>query len=732
MSVFPPIADYAFLSDCEVSALVAPDGSVEWLCLPRPDSPSVFGALLDRSRRLLPLRPVERDGSRPAPVRPGHEVLETTWHTPIGLDDGARPAGRRARRQRRAARDATGACPATRPRRARCCASRRASAAGSRCRSNCLPLFDYGVDAGDVELRRQTATSGSPSLAVRPLAAAGEQHAARERSARAAYGRTTLERRRDRRSSRCRGADDPPTTSTRRTSSCTTTEQFWRDWLEHAPTFPDHRWRPYIERSALALKGLSYAPTGAIMAAAHHVAARDARRRAQLGLPLHVDPRHRVHAARAARRSGSTGRRSSTSRSSSTRSTAQRQPGATASSCRSCTASAARPISPSSTLDHLSGYRGSQPGAHRQRRVRPAASTTCGGCCSTRSRTHVAQRRSDRAAASGTGIAGLVDTAIEKSPEPDQGIWEMRGEPQALRRVEGDVLGRGRPRRALADARGDTSAPNAGRRPPTRSTPRSARRVSTSAASSPSTTTPRTSTRRPAPDPDHGLPASRRRARARDRARDRRRAHPGRPGAALPGGHGRRRALRRGGHVHDLLVLAGVGARDHRRDRTRAGLFEKLLSFAGPLLLYAEEIDVADRASTSGTSPGVHPPRADRRRASASSRPRRTRRVSHRVVVVVGGGFGGLPACRFLGHVAGSRSRSSTGGTITSSNRCSTRWRRASSRPARSRRRCATCCARSQNVTVELAEVDGLRPRTPRRARGPALPTSRWRCPTTA
>ena len=44
------------------------------------------------------------------------------------------------------------------------------------------------------------------------------------------------------------------------------TERFWRDWLGDA-TIPDHRFRPYIERSALALKGLSYAPTGAIMAA---------------------------------------------------------------------------------------------------------------------------------------------------------------------------------------------------------------------------------------------------------------------------------------------------------------------------------------------------------------------------------------------------------------------------------------------------------------------------------
>ncbi|WP_231119919.1 trehalase-like domain-containing protein, partial [Mycobacterium colombiense] len=37
---FPPIADYAFLSDWETTCLISPAGSVEWLCVPRPDSPS--------------------------------------------------------------------------------------------------------------------------------------------------------------------------------------------------------------------------------------------------------------------------------------------------------------------------------------------------------------------------------------------------------------------------------------------------------------------------------------------------------------------------------------------------------------------------------------------------------------------------------------------------------------------------------------------------------------------
>src|SRR4051794_8582618 len=46
---FPPIADYAFLSDCETNVLIAPSGAVEWMCVPRPDSPSVFSAILDRA-----------------------------------------------------------------------------------------------------------------------------------------------------------------------------------------------------------------------------------------------------------------------------------------------------------------------------------------------------------------------------------------------------------------------------------------------------------------------------------------------------------------------------------------------------------------------------------------------------------------------------------------------------------------------------------------------------------
>src|SRR5579862_4634480 len=78
ISPFPPIADYAFLSDCHTAALVAPDGTVEWLCPPRFDAPSVFAAILDRSAGGFRLGPTGMGVPAGRRYEPGTNVLETT------------------------------------------------------------------------------------------------------------------------------------------------------------------------------------------------------------------------------------------------------------------------------------------------------------------------------------------------------------------------------------------------------------------------------------------------------------------------------------------------------------------------------------------------------------------------------------------------------------------------------------------------------------------------------
>src|SRR3954471_21137767 len=78
-NAFPEIADYGFLSDCETCALVAPNGSVEWLCLPRFDSASVFADLLARNAGFFRVGP---EGVQVPAARgyvAGTMVLETTW-----------------------------------------------------------------------------------------------------------------------------------------------------------------------------------------------------------------------------------------------------------------------------------------------------------------------------------------------------------------------------------------------------------------------------------------------------------------------------------------------------------------------------------------------------------------------------------------------------------------------------------------------------------------------------
>jgi len=265
VSMFPPIAEYGLLSNCEQSCLVAPDGSVEWLCLPRPDSPSVFGALLDRAAGLFRFGPGNTHVPQHRRYVPGTNVLETTWQTPTGWmivqdflamgpvqHEGRRPDYHRAP----AEFGAIGALV-----RIATCISGRVEVA-----VNCAPLFDYGRTGG----RWSYQGDGYDAMSI--AAAEGDVHLDLAGSiplgvlGARCYGRTTLAEGQSAYVALSWGGGHVPADQDDAFSALNTTVDFWRDWLSSAK-IPDHPWKTYLDRSALTLKGLSYAPTGAIMAA---------------------------------------------------------------------------------------------------------------------------------------------------------------------------------------------------------------------------------------------------------------------------------------------------------------------------------------------------------------------------------------------------------------------------------------------------------------------------------
>src|SRR5919201_4247513 len=80
---FTPIADYGLLADCNGSALVDRAGSIDWLCMPRYDSPAIFARLLDRDAGHWSIRPAGAFDVKRRYI-PGSLAIETTFTTDTG------------------------------------------------------------------------------------------------------------------------------------------------------------------------------------------------------------------------------------------------------------------------------------------------------------------------------------------------------------------------------------------------------------------------------------------------------------------------------------------------------------------------------------------------------------------------------------------------------------------------------------------------------------------------
>jgi alpha,alpha-trehalase len=267
ISPFPPIGDYAFLSDCETTALIAPSGNVEWLCLPRMDSPSVFGSILDRDAGGFRVGPADVRVPSARRYIPGTMVLETTWETRMGwvivrdaLSIGPwRHETERSSSHRRSPTDHDADHVLLRM--IKCVQG------SAEIQLDCEPAFDYGGLAADWSYigdgySKAAACSEGMDLELQlltDLRLGFEGPRAR--------ARTTLHE--GEVSFVALGWSKNPLPSTYEDAQArmAATGRFWQEWLKHG-SFPDHPWRSHLQRSALTLKGLTYAPSGAMVAAA--------------------------------------------------------------------------------------------------------------------------------------------------------------------------------------------------------------------------------------------------------------------------------------------------------------------------------------------------------------------------------------------------------------------------------------------------------------------------------
>jgi GH15 family glucan-1,4-alpha-glucosidase len=246
---YPPIADHGLIGDLQTAALVSTDGTVDWMCLPRFDSPSVFASLLDRrGGGRFTLAPVGRKHVTRQMYLPNTAVLVTRFMSEEGVAEVAdfMPIGSPtvATDRHRLIRQVTGIRGTV------------------KLAARVEPRFDYGR-AGHKTLAHDNGVifdGPAPMLSLSstwPLEVAGDDVATQFTIKAGEIGAMILESGKSAR---------PMKVGQRQLAGWFNgTVDYWRHWL--AAGSYRGRWREAVERSAMTLKLMQYAPSGGLVAA---------------------------------------------------------------------------------------------------------------------------------------------------------------------------------------------------------------------------------------------------------------------------------------------------------------------------------------------------------------------------------------------------------------------------------------------------------------------------------
>jgi GH15 family glucan-1,4-alpha-glucosidase len=250
---YQPIGNYGIIGNMYTSALVGLNGSIDWFCFPNFDSPSVFGGILDHEKAgHFSIVPTVQTVTHKQFYWPDTNILVTRFLCPGGVSDvqDFMPVGFAADERHyyhglvRTVRVIRGSMAF---------------------RMECQPAFNYARDPHQTHITRDGATFQSPSLTLglasrTPLQQHGDGVAAEFTLN---EGQTAIFVLREVAASTGCGT---PVSEAQAVEVFHRTVDYWRRWLSRC-TYTG-RWREMVHRSALALKLLTYEPTGAIVAAA--------------------------------------------------------------------------------------------------------------------------------------------------------------------------------------------------------------------------------------------------------------------------------------------------------------------------------------------------------------------------------------------------------------------------------------------------------------------------------